>query len=198
MTSGAGSAGEPVGTATLPPPRTSANTGEWSRGQTWPGVVSGAPARPELPAAPLRLEAVPYAGVSEETAGPAREAGSAGAASTSTAPVNLELVGGDTVVDSPVTGVGGGSAVGPGTVDPAVTARPRATAAPADGGSDVIYPTGVIVAAEEHPLYQRSSDQGGEASEVYLSLPEPELAEDGTEHQMVPYYSSVGAFLGTP
>ena len=117
---------------------------------------------------------------------------------TSTAPVNLELVGGDTVVDSPVTGAGSGSVVDQGAVDPAVTARPRATAAPADGGSDVIYPTGIIVAAEEHPLYQRSSDQGSEASEVYLTLPEPELAEDGTEHEMVPYYSSTGASRGTP
>ena len=56
-TAGAGTA---MGTATLAPPRTSANTGDWSRGQTWPGLVSGAPARPELPAAPLRLEAVPH------------------------------------------------------------------------------------------------------------------------------------------
>jgi hypothetical protein len=105
------------------------------------------------------------------------------------------VVGSDTVVDSPVAGTGSGFTVltdaGPGPVDPAVTHRPRA-----EGGTEVVYPSGIIVAAEEHPLYQRATDGGREASEVYLPLLEPELADDGTEHDMVTYCSSAGTSYG--
>jgi hypothetical protein len=200
---GAGPAtGTPMGTAALPPPRTSANTGDWTRGQTWPGLVTGAPARPELPAAPLRLEAVPDpasppAAVTD-TAGAAQVMSGGGSrpASVGPAPVSLEVVGTDTVVDSPVTGTASGGTTDPGPVDPAVTRRPRATAAVAQGGSDVVFPSGIIVAAEEHPLYQRTGAQDSAASELYLTLPEPELAEDGTEHDMVTYFSRTGTAHG--
>jgi len=185
--------GTPTAAAALPPPRTSANTGDWTRGQTWPGLVSGAPARPELSAAPLRLEAVP----DPASSGAARVIPDADTRPVSVrpVPVGLEVVGTDTVVDS-LTVSGGGPTPDSGPVDPTVTHRPRATAAAADGGSDVVYPSGIIVAAEEHPLYQRAGGQGSEASEVYLTLPETELAEDGTEHAMVPYYSRTGTAHG--
>ena len=62
--------------------------------------------------------------------------------------------------------------------------RPRPTR-PAESGTEVVYPTGIIVAAEENPLYQRTT--GTETADVYLPLSDPEIAADGTEHAIVTY-----------
>ena len=187
---------------TMSSPRTATNAGEWTRGQTWPGVVAGQPIRRALPAAPLRLEAAPItsapASVDNDTTTSANPAPgtdtSTGPVVTPAAPARLTVVGSDTVVDSPTTGDGFTLVGGPGPIDPADTSRSQQEAA---GVRSVVYPSGIIVAAEESPLYHRTSDQGsGEGSEVYIALPEPELAEDGTEHEMVTYYSSAGASDG--
>lgn len=148
----------------------------WSRGQSWPGVVSSSPARPALPAAPLRLEAAPL----DEESTPSRD-GQTGLVVASSQ---------DTVVDGPVVGAS------PASSEPNVSTaewaqRPRPVA-PAQAGTEVVFPTGIIVAAEEHPLYQRSSTDDVEPSEVYLNLPDAELAEDGSEHEMVAYSSEAG------
>jgi hypothetical protein len=149
----------------------------WSRGQVWPGVVAGSPVRPELPAAPPRLEAVPE-----------------GAPTSVVQHRPVVDAGNDTVVDSPVVG-SPSSETAPSSGTPAWARRPR-PGTPAEGGAEVIYPTGVIVAAEETPLYQRSSADASEASEYYVTLPEPELDADGHERGMVTYESRVGASRG--
>lgn len=189
-------------TTTMAPPRTSTNTGEWDRGQTWPGLVAGRPARPELTAAPLRLDAapvtvVPASAVSEppRPADPAIPADGTGPVLVDPTPANLNLAGSDVVVDSPVTGSSGGfatTATEPRLINPELTTPPRASA----GEAKVVFPSGIIVASEEESLYRRSGDQTSDSSEVYITLPEPELAQDGTEHEMVTYYSSAGTAHG--
>ena len=161
--------------------RSAAGSGpaDWSRGQVWPGVVASQPARREIEAAPLRLEAVrsgsdvDRAPLAQEPAAPA--------------------VGSDTVVDSPTVGspdlATGASSP---QVGPTWAQRPRA-GTPAEGGAEVVYPSGVIVAAEDHQLYQRGSAERSEASEMYIILPEPEIDLDGTERGMVTYQTSAGA-----
>ena len=72
------------------------------------------------------------------------------------------------------------------TARPGWAERPR-PGAPAEGGAEVVFPTGVIVAAEEHPLYQRATSAASEPAEVYLTMPEAELAPDGSEHEIVAY-----------
>lgn len=210
----------------MPSADAAANTGKWTSGQTWPGVVAGGPARPQLPAAPLRLEtaaisatpaavdahAAPAAdlnptvnastgsddGPGPVSVGPAVSIGPA--VPVSAVPVGWGVVGSDTVVDAPVTGSGNHLSVvtesGP-VVDPAVTSRAQQKTAEVEKGEPgVVYPSGVIVAAEEVPLYQRTDEEAPKPSEVYIVLPEPELAEDGTEHEMVTYHSSAGTAHG--
>ena len=156
-------------------PISAASTSAWSRGQSWPGVVSGFPARPALPAAPLRLEAAPL------DADDTSRGGQPGLVLASTH---------DTVVDGPVVGATPAwSDSSSSTADWAQRPRP---VVPAQAGAEVVFPTGIIVAAEEHPLYQRSSTDDLEPSEVYLNLPDAELAEDGSEHEMVAYLSEAG------
>ena len=160
--------------------RTDASASEqgWDRGQVWPGVVAAAPLRPQLPAAPLRLE----------TSSAGQRAGEE--------PRPLALVvspagTGDVVVDAPVVGSDPRpSPTGAAGAGEDVFRRPRATN-PVQSGSEVVYATGVIVAAEEQPLYSRATTTG--PSEVYVALPEPEIAADGTEHELVTYRSPVGA-----
>ena len=144
-------------------------------------MVSSGPVRAQLPAAPLRLEAAPTGGGVEE----------AGAGS---APLVMAS-GQDTVVDAPVVVSGLAPAPSSSPASPGWVSRPRPPAS-SEGGPEVVYPTGIIVAAEEHTLYQRSARQGEESSEVYVTLPEPELAEDGTEHDMVTYHSRAGTSGG--
>ena len=57
----------------------------------------------------------------------------------------------------------------------------------------MVYPSGIIVAAEEHPLYQRSDSERVDASEVYLPLSDRDLAEDGSEHDLVTYQSAASS-----
>lgn len=105
----------------------------------------------------------------------------------------------DTVVDAPIGAVGLSMAPEPssGAFDGGRSDRPRPST-PAESGSEVVYPAGIIVAAEEHPLYQRATSHGAEPSEVYIALAEPEMAEDGTEHPMVRYHSRAGASSASP
>jgi len=151
----------------------------WTRGQTWPGVVA-APVRASLPAAPVRLEAVPDDALAEGSVARALPALGAGH---------------DTVVDSPVVSGSSAGTASSAPAEPAWAHRPR-TVGPAENGREVVFPTGIIVAAEEHPLYQRSGGPGPDQSEVYMTLPESELAEDGSEHEMVTYHSYAGATRG--
>ncbi|MFL6064473.1 MAG: hypothetical protein ACJ72G_07360 [Friedmanniella sp.] len=145
---------------------------DWAPGQAWPGVVVAGPTGASPRAARLQLEAVPEGSrPTEEPAG---------------SPATMTPSGQDTVVDAPVVA---GSPVG--TAEPPSSRhswahRPRPLA-PAESGTEVVYPTGILVAAEEHPLYQRSAAQGPDPSEVYLAAPEPEIAEDGSEHELVTY-----------
>nr|WP_294694231.1 hypothetical protein [uncultured Friedmanniella sp.] len=154
-------------------------TADWSRGQVWPGVVASQPPPRELPAAPLRLEAVKARSDADQ------------------APLNQELpvpaTSSDTVVDSP-TVASRDLAAAPSLTQaaPLWAQRPRA-GTPAEGGAEVVYPSGVIVAAEDHQLYQRSSGDRPEASELYIVLPESEIDVDGTERGMVTYQTSAGA-----
>ena len=92
----------------------------------------------------------------------------------------------DTVVDSPLVG-GAGS----GAPTPAWAQRPRPVA-PAQSGTEVVFPTGIIVAADENPIYQRTTADDAGTAEVYLNLLDAELAEDGSEHEMVAYSSGAG------
>ncbi len=205
---------DPVWTQTAPATRgaveaTTTSAGQWARGQTWPGVVAGGRGQRELPAAPLRPSAS-LAMAPDETdiratadaLSPSVHAGSGPGLGGPrfVAPLDPALVSSDTVMDAPVVGMGGPPAVvtnaGSVPVDPALLRRPRVPAW-AEGVSEVVYPSGIIVAAEEHSLYQRNGNQGSEASEVYVTLPEPELAEDGTEHEMVTYFSSAGTSHGS-
>ncbi len=170
-------AAAPAGLASV----SAGSSSAWSRGQSWPGLVSGAPARPALPAAPLRLEAAPRSDDSATSRG-----GQPGIVIPSSQ---------DTVVDGPVVGASTASSESnPSTPDWAQRPRP---VAPAQSGTEVVFPTGIIVAAEEHPLYQRSATDDAEQFEVYLNLPDAELAEDGSEHEMVPYSSEAGRSRAT-
>jgi hypothetical protein len=158
--------------STIPGPTAGVGSSDWNRGQSWPGVVAGGPARAQLTAAPVPLRPAPG-----EAGGNVRSDG---------IPVPALTSGQDTVVDAPVVGPSP-AATGSfpaGRPDWAQRSRPGA---PAVGGTEVVFPTGVIVAAEEHPLYQRSTTAGHEPSELYLTMPEAELAPDGSEHEMVAY-----------
>jgi hypothetical protein len=168
-----------VGSASgMRPPATSGAV-DWSRGQIWPGVVASQPARRELEAAPVRLEPVPVGSDAQQA--PAGQAPS------------VTAVGSDTVVDAQTVGPPVlATSPSPPQVGPLWAQRPRA-GTPAEGGAEVVYPSGVIVAAEEHQLYQRSSGERAEASEMYIVLPEPEIDQDGTERGMVTYQTSAGA-----
>ena len=175
---GAGTGSETMAAPAIAASGVAAGSSGWARGQTWPGVVAGAPVRAQLSAAPARLEAVPSGPrVAEEPVG--RDLRALGS-------------GHDTVIDAPVVGGSAADSASSAAAEPGWAHRPR-PGQPAQGGSEVVFPTGIIVAAEEHPLYQRSSGQGSDQSEVYVSLPESELAEDGSEHEMVTYRSPVGA-----
>jgi hypothetical protein len=156
-----------------------AGAGSWDRGQVWHGVVAGGPVRTALPAAPLRLEAAP---ATDNTRQP----------DTGPGPRAVVLTK-DTVVDS--TSVGGPTPQGADSPDPWWAQRPR-PGVPAQSGTEVVYPTGVIVASEEHALYRRSDAENDHAAETYIALPEPELDQDGRELGMVPYQSSTGARRG--
>lgn len=181
-----GNAGQPSADA-LSAPRTTTNSGEWARGQVWPGVISSARAPRALPAAPLQLEAdpAPPSGVVGSLPSERR------ATARSQAEINPTPPASDIVVDSPTVSSNGLAAVG--GVDPISATRayrPADPSNPETAGVDVIYPSGVIVAVEEHPIYKRSGQS--QSAELYVPLPEPELAEDGSERLMVRYYTSTG------
>jgi hypothetical protein len=177
-----GAAAGGMASAAAPAGGSGADAADWSRGQVWPGVVAASPARRQLAAAPVRLEAAPAAprAVAVPVPDESRSA----------------EIGSDTVVDSPSVGIGdnatGTAAPQPG---PSWSQRPRA-GVPAEGGAEVIYPSGVIVASEEHQLYQRSSGGSADAAEMYIPLPEPEIDADGVEQEMVTYRSPAGSRHG--
>jgi hypothetical protein len=158
-------------------PAVAASTGvpgrsDWNRGQAWPGVVAGGPARAQLSAAPVGLTPVP--------------GGADGSARADGIPVPAVTSGQDTVVDAPLVGPALPATGSSPSARPGWAERPR-TGTPAEGGAEVVFPTGVIVAAEEHPLYQRATSTASEPSELYLTMPEAELAPDGSEHEIVAY-----------
>jgi hypothetical protein len=69
--------------------------------------------------------------------------------------------------------------------------RPRPTS-PAESGTEVIYPTGIIVSDDESPLYRSSKTREGAIGETYIPMADPELAEDGSEQELVTYHSPGG------
>ena len=175
---------DPVGeqlpaVAAAPAPARSAARGAdrspgWAPGQAWPGVVAAGPVGAPPPTARLQLDAVP--------------AGSRPVEDRVASPATANASGQDTVVDAPVVTSPPAGAAAPSSARHGWAHRPRPVG-PAESGTEVVYPTGIIVAAEEHPLYQRSTAQGPEPSEIYLSAPDPEIAEDGSEHELVAYRS---------
>lgn len=145
--------------------------GGWAPGGAWPGVVAGGPARRELAAAPLPLEA---AEIEVVDVGGVVAAGGSGRPGL--------VISQDAVINAP--------AVGP-VVERThgqETDRPR-PGSPAELGAEVVFPSGIIVAAEDQALYQRSNGHDSPHSEIYLPWSEAELAEDGTEHVIVSYQS---------
>ncbi|HET9872963.1 MAG TPA: hypothetical protein VFP89_10265 [Propionibacteriaceae bacterium] len=162
-------------------PGSAAGGRSWAREQRWPGVVAASPAPRELPAAPMQVRSA------------AVGAGSEGAVSMQAgSDVVIDV---DSPADVPGTSnlVVAGSAAAEGSQAHDVP-RPVPPRPVVDLESEaVVYPSGIIVAAEDHSMYQRPSDNGPDPSEIYISLPDPELAEDGTEQPMVTYQSSAGA-----
>ncbi|QDP94808.1 hypothetical protein FOE78_01735 [Microlunatus elymi] len=154
-------------------PPTTATAPEENR--VWPGVVT-APRAAELPAASARISAVPEPALAI-TAG-----------TTSTTENDRQA---DTSSES---GSGGSSGTeadhGSSTVTPDVD-RPRSNV-PAENGSEVVYPTGIIVADDESPLYRRSESDDGRSRETYVPMGDLELAQDGSEHDHVTYHSGAG------
>lgn len=148
-------------------------------GRVWPGVVA-APSAAELPAAPplqlaspapVRPEAAPLALSAADADGtvafdptPAPDPMPAPSNDHETSQLQLEI-----------------RFIGP---------RPTS---PVESDAEVIYPTGVIVADDESPLYRRSRAEPGRISESYFPMIELDLAEDGTEHELVRYHSPAGA-----
>jgi hypothetical protein len=72
--------------------------------------------------------------------------------------------------------------------------HPRPPSA-SESNAQVIYPTGIIVADAEGPLYRSTGET--DTSETYIPMTDPELAEDGTEHELVRYHSRAGAADGS-
>ncbi|GGL74431.1 hypothetical protein GCM10011575_35860 [Microlunatus endophyticus] len=159
---------------------TQADSAETSPSQTersWPGVVASRPMA-QLPASPRQLEAAPVStGVSRPTL-------------TALPSATADL---DTSRPNRGPELPGGSS-GEGTTEPESPSgdRPRSDGGPAESGSEVVYPTGIIVADDEMALYRRSQLDAGDG-ETYIPMAEPELAEDGTEHALVTYHSHAGA-----
>jgi len=85
-----------------------------------------------------------------------------------------------------------GAAELPTTGDGVSHPRPPSTS---ESNAQVIYPTGVIVADADGPLYRSTGDT--QTSETYIPMTDPDLAEDGTEHELVRYHSSAGAGDGS-
>ena len=160
------------GESALPLQIPGSTTAAWSRSQSWPGLVAGATRR-ELPAAPLRLEAAPAGAVVDDSTPWAAR------------PMMVLPGGSDVVVDAPPSADQPSPGPGAGRL-----VRPRQTT-PMQNGSEVVFPTGIIMAAEGLPLYQRSSTQ--RPDDVYVAMADLELAEDGTEHELVTYHSGAGA-----
>ena len=144
----------------------------WNRTQAWPGLVGGG-TRPALPAAPLQLESAPAPSVVDSTTpfGPR--------------PMVALPGGSDVVVDAPPSG--SKPLTNPGAEQ---FPSPR-LASPIQSGSEVVYPTGIIMASEDQPLYRSSSAQ--RQDEVYIAMTDLELADDGSEHDLVTYHSVAGA-----
>jgi hypothetical protein len=147
---------------------------DWERGRAWPGVV-GEPAPAALPTAPQRLEASPApAQVVVATAPMALPAGGT--------PADLSDTSSTTeFTDPPTTPPTSGDDF----------PRPRPTS-PAESGTEVIYPTGIIVSDDESPLYRSSKTREGAIGETYIPMADPELAEDGSEQELVTYHSPGG------
>ncbi|QDP95004.1 hypothetical protein FOE78_02915 [Microlunatus elymi] len=146
-----------------------------SQDPVWPGVVAG-PRAGELPAAPSRPTAtrMPVLAI---------------AAGSSPATDHTEVVNTTSPQEEPES-ARSDSASDVGTTE-AFGDRPR-PGTPEGDGQQVVYPTGVLVADDEAPLYRRSESDDGRSRETYIPMGDLELAQDGSEHEHVTYHSGAG------
>jgi hypothetical protein len=163
-------------------PAPTAGDAGWETSRVWPGVISS-PTPAAIAAAPRQLEAAPVPAQRIE-AGPAN--GSSSEPSVGTADVSDA-----SARPEPPSGPSTEPDHGPSATDPRFQGS-RATS-PAQRDAEVIYPTGVIVADTEGPLYRRSTADASLGAETYVPMADPELADDGTEHELVRYHSRAGA-----
>jgi hypothetical protein len=156
--------GEPVRNPTRQQP--------WEQTQAWPGVVAASRVA-ELPAAPARIAAAP-APTLAIAAGTAPDTNHTDPADNAT---QQEPGTADSQSDPDM----GSNATG--------SDRPR-PGTPEGDRPGVVYPTGVIVADEDGPLYRRSDPDPARSRETYIPMGDLELAQDGTEHERVTYHST--------
>ncbi|MBA8793674.1 hypothetical protein FHX74_001279 [Friedmanniella endophytica] len=147
--------------------------------QAWPGIVGRRTAVAALPAGPNRIDAAEAA--DPEISEPDAQAGP-------------DL--GSRLRPFPPITTTSADAAEPGGERPGDVVRPR-PGVPARGGVEVVYPTGVIVADEDGPLYSRSTASDAPA-EVYVPAAELELDEDGHEQPLVMYRSNRAESVHAP
>jgi len=150
----------------------------------WPGVVA-VPARAELPSPRRQLEVVPDSAVAastrpDETQSALRQV-QVSADETLSQPGSLGADTGSLGADTGSLSLSKGSLSNPTAIE--LPSTPT-------NGSEVIYPTGVIVTDDDVPLYRSSEAANG--GETYIPMTDPELAADGTEHELVRYHSTAG------